>query len=481
MKIKNIAGNIQSLLLSHICVSILFLLLIFELDLATDPSVIFVYACLSAGSYYILLKNEWEANRDLSLEIVYLVGCLFRFVIPTFATAWMIFNESKILYFGSDVSDYTFPTIVWMNIFHILFYTIFKLKANNITFGSRLRELFTNYDIFVIVAVIYIISFPFRAVNNLLIFFDVSQSVRGLLNNVGNLSIVLLLFNCAYKYTRFRHFVLVLFCVVEFIYASLFSFYKAYMIMPLVFYVIFWIVWHKHENKTVLTKPFWALCIASFIFVNGFVFPYMTAKRIVAGYSVELDAGLNDYSLSDVFDHMRSNKDGDEYETNTLLDRQDAVPVNAFYYKDVIGKNKYHSELLVKSILVTIPRILYPEKPYNNVGMMATEYARTGVMNDKSIASCYTYVGLVGGSYLWGGPVGVVICAILVGFFISVYNNFLLKNITNPLSIMYYMLLLVAAMSAFEETHDGGIGRLLSYIPIVILIKVTSFFLAHKK
>ena len=156
MKIKNIAGNIQSLLLSHICVSILFLLLIFELDLATDPSVIFVYACLSAGSYYILLKNEWEANRDLSLEIVYLVGCLFRFVIPTFATAWMIFNESKILYFGSDVSDYTFPTIVWMNIFHILFYTIFKLKANNITFGSRLRELFTNYDIFVIVAVIYI-------------------------------------------------------------------------------------------------------------------------------------------------------------------------------------------------------------------------------------------------------------------------------------------------------------------------------------
>ena len=446
MKIKNIAGNIQSLLLSHICVSILFLLLIFELDLATDPSVIFVYACLSAGSYYILLKNEWEANRDLSLEIVYLVGCLFRFVIPTFATAWMIFNESKILYFGSDVSDYTFPTIVWMNIFHILFYTIFKLKANNITFGSRLRELFTNYDIFVIVAVIYIISFPFRAVNNLLIFFDVSQSVRGLLNNVGNLSIVLLLFNCAYKYTRFRHFVLVLFCVVEFIYASLFSFYKAYMIMPLVFYVIFWIVWHKHENKTVLTKPFWALCIASFIFVNGFVFPYMTAKRIVAGYSVELDAGLNDYSLSDVFDHMRSNKDGDEYETNTLLDRQDAVPVNAFYYKDVIGKNKYHSELLV-----------------------------------KSIASCYTYVGLVGGSYLWGGPVGVVICAILVGFFISVYNNFLLKNITNPLSIMYYMLLLVAAMSAFEETHDGGIGRLLSYIPIVILIKVTSFFLAHKK
>ena len=66
MKIKNIAGNIQSLLLSHISVSVLFLLLIFELGLAMEPMVIFVYACLSASSYYILLKNEWETSRDLS-------------------------------------------------------------------------------------------------------------------------------------------------------------------------------------------------------------------------------------------------------------------------------------------------------------------------------------------------------------------------------------------------------------------------------
>ena len=75
----------------------------------------------------------------------------------------------------------------------------------------------------------------------------------------------------------------------------------------------------------------------------------------------------------------------------------------------------------------------------------------------------------------------MVICAILIGYFMSLYNNFMLRNITNPLAIMYYMLFLVAAMSAFEETHDGGIGRLLSFIPIAILVKATSFFLARKK
>lgn len=481
MKINNIAGHIQSLLLSHICVSVLFLLLIFELGLAMEPTVIFVYACLSAGSYYMLLKNEWNTNRDLSLEIVYLVGCVFRFVLPTFVVSWMIFNESKILYFNNDVSDYAFPTIVWMNIFHVLLYTVFKLKSDNATLGGKLRDLFTRYDVFMFVTIVYLIAFPFRAFNSFLVFFDVSQSVRALLNNIGNLSIILLLFNCAYKYSHFRHVVLVLFCIVEFVYAGIFTFYKVYMIMPIVFYVIFWIVWRKNDNKKVLTKQFWVICIVSFILVNGLVFPFMGAKRIVAGYSVELDAGLNDYSMSDVFDYMLGNKGEEENETNTLMDRQDAVPVNTYFYKDVNGKNTYHSELLVKSILITIPRIIYPDKPYNNIGMMATEYVRTGVMNDKSNAPCYTYVGLVGGSYLWGGSVAVVLCALLVGFFVSAYNNFLLRNIRNPFSMIYYIMLLVTAMSAFEETPDGGIGKLLSFIPIVILIKVTSFLFFRNK
>ena len=171
MKIRNIAGNIQTLLLSHICVSVLFLLLIFELGLEMEPVAILIYACLSAGSYYMLLKNEWETSRDLSLEIVYLVGCVFRFVIPSFVTSWMIFNDSKIIYINCDVSDYAFPTIVWMNIFHIIFYTIFKLKSNNISLGGQLRVLFEEYDVFLIVAAIYIISFPFRVVNNLLVIY----------------------------------------------------------------------------------------------------------------------------------------------------------------------------------------------------------------------------------------------------------------------------------------------------------------------
>ena len=480
MKANNLAGNIQPLLLSHFSVSVLFLLLVFMFDLAMEPTIIIVYACLSAGTYFILLKNEWESYRDLSLEILYLVGCVFRFVLPTFVTFWVILNGSKMLYFDSDVSDYAFPTIIWMNIFHIMFYTIFKLKSKNITIGSRLRMLFEKYDMYVIVAVIYVISLPFRAINNLLIFFDVSQYVMSLLNNVGNLSIILLLFNCAYNYTRFKHFLLILLCTTEFIFASLFTFYKTYMIMPILFYMFFWIIWHKTEKKKVLTGSFLILCISSFVLVNSFVFPFMDSKRIVSGFSVELNAGLNVYSMADVFNYMNSNKEREE-DTNTLLDRQDAVPVNAFFYKDVNCKNKYHPELLKKSVLIAIPRILYPDKPYNNVGMMVTEYARTGIMDDNSVSTSYTYTGLVGGSYLWGGPVGLLLCAILGGFFMSVYNNFLLRNITNPIAIMYYMLFLMAALSAFEETHDGGIGRLLSFIPIAILVKVTSFFLAHKK
>ena len=158
MKIRNIAGNIQTLLLSHLGVSLLFLLLIFWLGLEMEPMVILVYACLSAGSYYILLKNEWETSRYLSLEIVYLTGCVFRFVIPSFIVSRMIYNDSKIMYSDSDVSDYAFPVIVWMNIFHIIFYTIFKLKSGNISLGGRLREMFERYDVFLIVVVIYTTS-----------------------------------------------------------------------------------------------------------------------------------------------------------------------------------------------------------------------------------------------------------------------------------------------------------------------------------
>ena len=112
MKKKNIAGNIQSLLLSHIFVSVLFLFLIFELNLTMEPAIIFVYGCLSAGTYFVLLKNEWDASRYLCLEIVYLVGCVFRFVLPTFVSSWVIFNDFKISYSNSDVSDCVFPTII---------------------------------------------------------------------------------------------------------------------------------------------------------------------------------------------------------------------------------------------------------------------------------------------------------------------------------------------------------------------------------
>lgn len=251
--------------------------------------------------------------------------------------------------------------------------------------------------------------------------------------------------------------------------------------MPILFYVIFWIVWNKNERKKVITMPFFVLCLSSFILVNSFVFPYMDAKRIVSGFSVELNASTNNYSMADVFDHMKSARSRVEEQSNTLLDRQNAVPVNAFFYMDVNCKNKYHTEILKKSILVAIPRIIYPGKPYNNVGMMVTEYARTGMMFDDSVTTGYTYAGLVGGSYLWGGPVGLLLCAILGGFFISAYNNFLLRNIKNPLALLFYMLFLVMAMSAFEETHDGGIGRLVSFIPIAILVKVTSLIPARKK
>lgn len=481
MAIRNIAGNIQPLLLSHLIVSVLFLLIIVGLDLTMNPLLIFVYGCLSASLYFILLKREWEASRDLSVEIVYLAACFFRFIIPTFVTSWLIFNDIKILYLEDDVSDYSFPTIVWMNIFHVIFYTIFKLKSNNISIGSRMRVLFKKYDVFFIVAAIYIICTPLRAFNNLLIFLNVSQAVMSLFNNIGNLCLILLLFNCSYKYSPFRHFIFILLCATEFIYAGLFTFYKVNMIMPVLFYMAFWIVWHKSENKKVITKPFIVLCLSSFVLINSFVFPFMYAKRIVSGFSVEMDAGTNNYSMADVFDHMKSARSRADNNSSTLLDRQNAVPVNSFFYKDVNCKNQYHTEILKKSVLISIPRIIYPGKPYNNVGMMVTEYVRTGIMFDDCVSTSYTYAGLVGGSYLWGGPIGLLLCAILGGFFMSAYNNFLLRNIKNPLAILFYMSFLVMALAAFEETHDGGIGRLVSLIQITILVKITSLILMHKK
>lgn len=481
MKIQNIPVNIQSLILSHISISVVLLWIIFELDLFLEPVPILGYSILSFIVFTKLLKHEWSTNYDIGIEIVYLIGCFFRFVLPSFGFFYTVILHDKIEYFDSDVTEFAFPTIVWMNIMHIIMFTIFKIRSQGYSFGRILRDFLSKKDVFYWLVALYVILIPVRFYGVIFSVVQRTQFLENIIDNIVNAILIVLAFSAAFRFNHRRHVFLIFICAINFLLASILSFYKFNMLVPILTYIIFFILHQREERKPIITHKSIVLVLGVLTFVSVVVFPFMTAKRIVAGFTVETNSATVDYTLFDIVDVMYDADINEIVSSNTLFDRQDAVPVNAFYYQDVQKKNEYHPELLIKSVLISIPRIIYPDKPYNNIGMMATEYAQTGVINDKSVTSCYTYVGFLGGSYFWGGAWGSVICAVLSGFFLALYNIFLLRRIYNPIALLSYLVFLLTAISAFEETHDGGIGRLFSFIPVVILIKITSFFFSRNK
>jgi hypothetical protein len=71
--------------------------------------------------------------------------------------------------------------------------------------------------------------------------------------------------------------------------------------------------------------------------------------------------------------------------------------------------------------------------------------------------------------------------AIVNGIIFAKYSDYIIKNISNLFALLFFFLLTMNVLLAFEEVHDGGIMRDIGYIINAIIVFCTNFFLKKSK
>jgi hypothetical protein len=209
----------------------------------------------------------------------------------------------------------------------------------------------------------------------------------------------------------------------------------------------------------------------------------MNEKRDRFGYDPYIGSATKEYSNMEILDDLFSGKIKYTEEDNTseqFINRMDAITTNAFFYKhaDAFEKCIYH--FIKSTVLLSIPKVIYPDKPLNDIGLMATSLANSGTLNPVNETS-YTYIGFFASSYMIGGIVAVIIMCLLNGLIYAKIYGFVLNNILNPFALLLLLRILLEAFTAYEETTTGGIGSWISYLMILLLIVMTNFIFKNIK
>ena len=82
--------------------------------------------------------------------------------------------------------------------------------------------------------------------------------------------------------------------------------------------------------------------------MNLIIFPFISSKRILSDFDPLTNKGTNNISNIEIITDVIANigNDNSEEESHSVLSRQNAISVNAFYYGDVVMKDEYHWDLL---------------------------------------------------------------------------------------------------------------------------------------
>jgi hypothetical protein len=210
----------------------------------------------------------------------------------------------------------------------------------------------------------------------------------------------------------------------------------------------------------------------------------MTTKRVVADWDSSTGLASQSYSNLEILKDVISGRSLSERGDNTTASRLDAIAPNAFFYKECCTRGLRTTKILRSNVELLVPRFINPHKHGSEAGLMVYAYATTGSFDNYDIASSNNYIGQFASAYLIGGGILVIILALFNGWFIMYYYNFLLKHLNNILAILLLIPLVLSAILAFEEIHDGGALRtgynLVMMIGISLMTKFLPGFLTIK-
>lgn len=461
----------------NICISILFLLLIWSLDLKEEYILMLLYSINSAVVFAILFREEIVHYKGLSPNLLLLVGYILRLVYPSIEMSIGALNGEiyDFLISSNNVTDYMFPTVVWMNIYYMLFYYAFNKFAKGITLDAFIKPYVDKYHFTTIAILIFIPGVLYEIVVSFIPVYFIPSMANTVFGNLTKLALLMQVFNAALSYSPRKHKVLVALVILEMTRAIFFGFYKSPIMMPFIFYMLYVFLHQKNQKKAVVTPRLIGLAALFFIFISFFIYPFMEIKRYESGFSNAIgEDGIatQQYSNIEIIKDVLSGKKKEETESLSTTGRFNAIPANAFFYKEAVTKGLKTALLAVNNAELLVPRFINPNKHGSEAGQMTFSYVTTGSFKNADSAVSSLFVGQFASAYIMGGGLLAVLLALFNGFLMITYLDYLSRNIHNPFALLLIVGQLFATLEGFEEIHDGGVlraGLTLVYMAIVFL------------
>lgn len=446
----------------NILVSALALLIINLLDLKEVYELMLLYSLNAAMVFGLLVFEEIKFFRGLNMNLLILAGFCMRLVLPSITKAWGAINGETYAFLlpDNDVTDYIFPTIVWMNIYYSIFlWFLFKFESK-FTLEDAIAPFFTKFKVLTLTIPLFMVGIAYNIIISFVPFGFIPGVISSLVGNMATLAVITQLFAAVYKPIKINIIFFNVFIIVGIYQAMFFGFYKGAIMMYFAYYLLYYFLRRKHENKRIFTPKFIVSILLLFVTIDVIIYPFMSTKRIVSGWDVT-SGGLatQQYSNLEILADVLSGRSKQEENENTATGRLDAIEPNAFFYKECVKRGLRTTELVRNQLELLVPRFINPNKHDSQAGLMVYSYATTGTFKNYDTAVSNNYIGQFGSAYLIGGGLMVILLALFNGWFIAFYYNFLLKHRNHILSLLFLLPLIMGSLLGFEEIHDGGLFR----------------------
>lgn len=469
----------------NLFVSVFTLLLIKLGGLQESYGFMMAYAIWSNIIIISLTASELRFN-GLNILLLYLLGVLLKNTLPSFSIAQDCIDGVKFSHFY-EYTDYLFPCTVGMNIYYSLFIMAYSKFSKGEILNINLPATLTMIKPFPFFLGLYIVGFIARLIPEVLQL--ISATLYTMLTSLGMMIPLLLALYCGQKYSKRLHSLLVVFIIIEVLYAIFFDFYKGKIVMPMAFYLIYLYLYSRTNNKKFLSKKMIVLVVFLGVFILGFVYPFMNEKRIVSQWDASTNTTNASYSNMEIISNVFSGESSKFYsdssnksESDGLTDRLAALPANAYFYK-MADKDGHNPDFLKNAVLLKLPTVIFNKKTLDmNPGFMAYSYMINGTP-DAKILLWYSsnYLGNFGGSYMWGGWLAVILMSFINAGAIVWLWRFTMKNIQNLFSWLILYSIIWGMFSCFEENnHDGGFALIISFFINVFFVLITNFLFKRK-
>ena len=452
----------------HLCVSALLYFLVWVLGLGNSFELMLIYGIMSFCLTSVLLKSELRIE-GFSLTVLFLAGSYLRLIIPTITDALMAVDGEK-FQFKYDFTDAIFPCALAMNMYYMMFLLLMTyFSKTNRVLEFDLTSLLGKKHLLLTTLLLFAWGVFYTL-------FSESFSIGFLgmfVDGFCPMALVMLAFVSAYNKEKKYTYTFLLLTVIEVLRTVIWGFYKGAIIQPIFILGIYYFLYCRYNGKSVVTLKSVIYLVVALVFMIGFVYPFMNAKRYAAGWD-PTNGVTQDIDIKDIVITVFENKDklADNEQSEALLSRFDAIPTNAYFYK-LVQKEGINPIVLFASVRQFWPRWLgrsTEDDVLLKPGYVVNSYLEYGALRKIDRLSS-AYIGSFGSGYFWGWWIGAFIVCMFNAYVVSWLLKFCTSHSRYYLSMLVITSIIMQAFQCFEEVHSGGLSRALIWFIYVIVLK----------